>query len=176
MWKKLFLAIALTCGIAVTGCGETVPVATLQPTATATIPPTGTLPADAQCPGQNDKTLKQYLDSDQIFIPANAVLTSGSYGAADGVQYSNSFQLFNVCIPLATPSQITSLYQVNMPINGWQMSSTFPYVVDITAPCKTICWIKTLGKLTHGIALENIALVGHKTVFVIRDTNFSINQ
>jgi|GEM_PF-3124450 len=184
-WKKILIVMIPLIFVILAGCGETSEAASAIPTATATnvvqtstatAIPTATLPADAQCAGNTNRQTQTLLDSHQIVVPANAVITNGAFGSDDGVQYSSTFQLFDLCASLMTPTQITSLYQSQMPKNGWQASSTFPYKAYPPSPCKTLCWEQpTSGNSTLAVALEDVSLSGEKTLFVLRYVSVAKN-
>lgn len=176
MAAMLFLAgcgVATTTGnVAITG---TVTLTATSTTADATVTPT--LAAGLACPGVSDSQAVGMFAANNIPTPPYTLVKSGTYGASDGVTFSSSYQLFDLCVPLFSPAQASAFYQTAMPAAQWTASPTFPYGNDPHEICRTTCWTRDLGGgQTLGVALEQVTATNGHTTLVLRVASGHSNQ
>ncbi len=145
----------------------TSPVAT--PAATATPSPTPA-PACSGTANSGGNTLAN------VPLPPGTLLGGGSLGAADGVQYSYSFDRISTCTPSSTPASVRGFFATQMPANGWTQTSTFP---DGTAGkcADQYCWTRSTGaKTARYVGLLAVQAQGRNTVYVLDVLNLVYNN
>lgn len=111
-----------------------------------------------------------------IPIPNHAVVTDGGYSAVDGVSHSFQYQVYQMCVPAMTAAALQAFYAAQMPPNGWQATTTYPYMGNLTAQCgDPYCWIsgESNASVTKKIALEHTQATSGYVTYDLRDVNYN---